>query len=149
MYFSHVGAAFLIPAVLAAPQTISSRTALTDAAKLAKDTCKIDTLSVTSAALPKCVKVLTNVMATLKTQEERAIVYSSLMYSSTKYSSILECAAWKSGPKSQRCIDTVASVKQKLTSDADRQFAGYLHTHVFSNPTVAPCRNSASLFCKW
>ena len=146
MYFSHVGAAFLM---LAVPQTISSTIALTDAAKSAKDNCKIDTLSVTSAALPICVNTLTRVMDKLKTQEERAIVYSSLMYNYTKYSPILECAAWKSGPKSQRCIDTVASVKDKLRSDADRQFAGYLHTHVFSNRTVAPCQNSASLFCKW
>jgi hypothetical protein len=142
-------AALLIPAVVAAPQSLFSNTALTDAAKLAKDSCKIDNLTVTSAALPTCINVLSNVMATLKSQEERAIVYSSLMYSSTKYSSILECAAWKSGPKSQKCTDAVTAVKQKLTTDADRQFAGYLQTNVFSSPSVAPCQNSASLVCKW
>ena len=147
MHFAKIFTALIIPTALAAPQT-SSSTILKETASALKSACPLDSLTIGSPQLQICVTAVAKAISSLKTQEERALIFSALMFSSTKYSGLLTCAPWKSGPKSQACIDAVTKVKASLKTDAEKQFAGYIHTDVFSNPQVAVCTSSTSLVCK-
>jgi hypothetical protein len=111
--------------------------------------CILDSLPTNNDLVSSCSSYLLY-YCSKSTQADCHIIYAGVFSRSSKFSSLIGCSAWQSGPRSTTCQSLKNGViASPVLSYVDKMFVPYITDSVLANPRYAPCNSTATTICRW